>query len=115
MKAVHGYIRQSLAEHVIGELVSAGCHTISVIDVRGIVDTQEVKNLDYSIALAQRFEHVTKLEILATDEDAERWASVIEQSARTGQPGDGLVCVLPIESAVRVSTGESGERMLDGR
>jgi nitrogen regulatory protein P-II 1 len=112
MKAIHSYIRQSLAEQVIGALVSAGCTTISVIEVRGIADHQEVKDLDYSVALAQRIEHVTKLEIVASDENADRWASVIASSARTGHPGDGLVCVLPVESAARISTGETGERAL---
>jgi nitrogen regulatory protein PII len=115
MKAIHAYIRQSLAEHVIAELVAAGCCTMSVLDVRGVVDHRDMKDLDYSIALAQRIEHITKLEILATDENAARWAAVITHSARTGQPGDGLVCLLGVESAARLSTGETGDSALADR
>ena len=106
MKAIHCYIRQSLAEHVIAELMAAGCHTISVIDVRGIGDEQ-VEDLDYSIALAQRIEHVAKLEIVASDDDAERWALLIGRHARTGRPGDGLVCILPVETATKVESGSN--------
>lgn len=109
MKAIHGYVRQSLAEHVIAELIAAGCHTMSVLDVRGIADEQAVRDLDYSVELAQRIEHMTKLEIIASDGDAERWAVLIGRHARTGRPGDGLVCILPVESATRV---ESGSNML---
>jgi nitrogen regulatory protein PII len=113
MKAIHAYLRRSRAEHVIRELVAAGCHTISVIDVRDIIDHEEMKDLDYSVALAQRIEHVTKLEIFASDGNAARWAGLITASARTGQPGDGLVCVLPVEWAARVGGDEVGEHALD--
>jgi len=36
----------------------------------------------------------------------------ILKHARTGQVGDGKIFVLPVESAVRVRTGEDGEDVL---
>ncbi|MBM4447624.1 MAG: P-II family nitrogen regulator [Chloroflexi bacterium] len=35
---------------------------------------------------------------------------VIANSARTGDMGDGKIFVLPVENAVRVRTGEVGEK-----
>lgn len=102
MKAIHGYIRQSLAEHVIAELIAEGCHKMSVLDVRGVTDVHAVKDMDYSVALAQRIEHLTKLEIIASDADAERWAALIAHLAKTGRPGDGLVCILPVDIVLRI-------------
>jgi nitrogen regulatory protein PII len=37
---------------------------------------------------------------------------VILRHARTGEIGDGKIFVLPVEEAVRIRTGESGEKVL---
>jgi nitrogen regulatory protein PII len=36
----------------------------------------------------------------------------ILRHARTGEVGDGKIFVLPVEQAIRVRTGESGEQVL---
>ena len=113
MKAIHAYVRRELAEHVIAALVEAGCHTFSVLDVQGIAHDVASVALDYSVSLAQRVEHVIKIEIIASDADAARWARLISQAAHTGHPGDGLVSVLPVDSAIRISTKEEGNRALE--
>lgn len=112
MKAIHAYVRRGRAEHVIAALVSSGCHTFSVLDVRGIAHEVDDTELDYSVALAQRVEHVVKIEIVARDADVSSWAAVIVKEARTGNRGDGLVSVLPVESAVRIATGDEGDGAL---
>ena len=112
MKAIHAYVRRGRAEHVIGALVSSGCHTFSVLDVQGIAHEVDDTELDYSVALAQRVEHVVKIEIIARDADAASWASVIVKAAHTGHRGDGLVSVSPVESAVRIATGDEGDDAL---
>ena len=112
MKAIHAYVRRGRAEHVIAALVASGCHTFSVLDVRGIAHEVDDTELDYSVALAQRVEHVVKIEIIARDADAASWASVIVKAARTGHRGDGLVSVFPVEAAVRIATGDEGDSAL---
>ncbi|MDR1077548.1 MAG: P-II family nitrogen regulator [Propionibacteriaceae bacterium] len=47
-----------------------------------------------------------KLEILCRDAAVDQIIDVIVQTARTGQVGDGKVWVTPVESAVRIRTGE---------
>jgi nitrogen regulatory protein P-II 1 len=49
-----------------------------------------------------------RLDILVLDDDAESMVEVIEKSARTGTIGDGKVWVTPVESVLRVRTGERG-------
>ncbi|MBW2348419.1 MAG: P-II family nitrogen regulator, partial [Deltaproteobacteria bacterium] len=34
---------------------------------------------------------------------------VIQERARTGEIGDGKIFILPLEDAIRIRTGESGE------
>jgi len=49
-----------------------------------------------------------KIEIVLTDELAERAIEAITRAARTGRIGDGKIFVLPIEEAVRIRTGDRG-------
>ena len=50
--------------------------------------------------------------VAAPDAQAVEVAQRIAQVARTGQPGDGKVLVVPIETALRIATGETGEDAL---
>ena len=43
---------------------------------------------------------------MVNDEDASILADAIVKSARTGAIGDGKLWITPVESAVRVRTGE---------
>ena len=49
-----------------------------------------------------------KLEILVADAVAEEVVSAIVDAARTQTIGDGRIWVLPVDSIVRVRTGERG-------
>ena len=50
-----------------------------------------------------------KLEIACADDKVDEIASAIQKSAHTGLRGDGKIYVLPVESALRISTAECGE------
>lgn len=50
-----------------------------------------------------------RLEVLARDEDAEDVVRTIVSSARSGRIGDGKVWVVPVDTIVRVRTGERDE------
>lgn len=102
MRALHAYIREHLADNVIGSLQSAGCHTLSVLEVRGISPGVGRDATEPSAALAQQIERVVKLEIVGSDDETAEWASVIQSAARTGRAGDGLVCIMPLLSAVPI-------------
>ena len=40
---------------------------------------------------------------------ANQTVNVIQESAGTGQIGDGKIFVLPVEDAIRIRTGEKGK------
>jgi nitrogen regulatory protein P-II 1 len=48
----------------------------------------------------------TRVEVVVDDGDAGRIVDVIVEAARTGKIGDGKVWVTPVETVVRVRTGE---------
>ncbi len=110
MKEIKAYIKPHMLSKVTRALQKVeGLTGMSVIDVRGFgrgrakgaADSTGEDLLDYSLRV--------KIEIVCKDERAEEIVSLIEKTAHTGLRGDGKVFVTPVETAVRISTGERGE------
>jgi nitrogen regulatory protein P-II 1 len=53
-----------------------------------------------------------RVEVICDDEDAETLVDVIVKASQTGRIGDGKVWVQPIDTVVRVRTGERGSDAL---
>jgi nitrogen regulatory protein P-II 1 len=53
-----------------------------------------------------------RVEILVDDPDADDVTGIVTKSAQTGRIGDGKVWVVPVDSVVRVRTGERDESAL---
>ncbi|MGZ4803375.1 MAG: P-II family nitrogen regulator [Acidimicrobiia bacterium] len=54
----------------------------------------------------------SRIEVLVPDGDAEKVATTIVEAARTGKIGDGKLWILPVETTVRIRTGELGDDAL---
>jgi nitrogen regulatory protein P-II 1 len=50
-----------------------------------------------------------KIELVVLDEDVSVVIDAIVSNARTGETGDGKIFVLPVETVVRVRTGDRNE------
>jgi nitrogen regulatory protein P-II 1 len=53
-----------------------------------------------------------KIELVVLDEDVPVAIDAIVRNARTGEIGDGKIFVLPVESVVRVRTGDRDENAI---
>jgi nitrogen regulatory protein P-II 1 len=53
-----------------------------------------------------------KIELVVLDEDVPTAIDAITRNARTGEIGDGKIFVLPVESVVRVRTGDRNENAI---
>ena len=53
-----------------------------------------------------------KIELVVLDEDVPMAIDAIVSRARTGETGDGKIFVLPVESVVRVRTGDRNENAI---
>lgn len=58
------------------------------------------------------FKEKIRIEIVTPDEKASRIVETLVHFAHTGHSGDGKVFVWPVESAVRIQTGEKDEAAL---
>ncbi len=98
MKEVKAIIQPFMLNHVLNALHQIeGLPAVTVSEVRGI-DTGR-----------GRFEQVvkSKLEIMVPDELTEAVVRAIQAHAHTGKAGDGRVFIIPIESSVKIRTGEA--------
>jgi nitrogen regulatory protein P-II 1 len=53
-----------------------------------------------------------QLNIVLSDHNVEKTIETIRQAAFTGQTGDGLIFVYPVEDVIRIRTGERGREAL---
>ena len=70
--------------------------------------TEVYRGAEYTVELLPKF----RLEILVDDEDVDDVIDVIVRAARTGKIGDGKVWSVPVETVIRVRTGERGQEAL---
>ncbi|XGI84005.1 P-II family nitrogen regulator [Halorutilales archaeon Cl-col2-1] len=109
MKKVEAVIRPEKIEDVKESLSDAGYPSMTVTDVkgRGLQEgvTQSWRGEEYNVDFLNK----TRIEIVASEEDVDEIVDVIADSARTGDIGDGKIFVSPVETAVRIRTGEEGD------
>ncbi|HZO91697.1 MAG TPA: P-II family nitrogen regulator [Chthonomonadaceae bacterium] len=112
MKKIEAIIRPMKLDEVKIALGEIGVTGLSVSDVRGSGrqrgHRESFRGADYVIDLPMK----VKIEIVARDEDVDEIVSTIEVHARTGEPGDGKIFVLPMDEAVRIRTEERGDDVL---
>ena len=112
MKKIECITRPLKLEAVKDALAEIGIVGMTVTEVRGCGKqrgrTERYRGAEYVVALLPK----VKLEIIVPDDDVDQVVEVIATTARTGEIGDGKIFVLPVEQAVRIRTGESGEEAI---
>jgi nitrogen regulatory protein P-II 1 len=93
----------------VREALEAACvKGLTVTDVQGFGrqrgHTEVYRGAEYQVAFVPK----VRLEILADDADADTIIDTIVTSARTDKIGDGKIWVTPVETVVRIRTGERG-------
>lgn len=108
MKKIEAIVRREALSAIQGALVEVGYHGMTVTEVRGHGKqrglVQQWRGQEHRIEFLPKI----KIEMVVLEEDVGKVIAAIVRSARTGEIGDGKVFVYPVESAVRVRTGEAG-------
>src|SRR5690606_29144096 len=106
MKMVVAIIKPFKLDDVREALSEVGVTGITVTEVKGFGrqkgHTELYRGAEYVVDFLPKL----KLEIAVVDEQVERVAEAIMQSAGTGKIGDGKIFVMPLEQAIRIRTGE---------
>ena len=108
MKLVTAIVKPFVLEDVKGALEQIGVLGMTVSEVQGYGrqkgHTEVYRGAEYSVDFVPK----VRVEVVADDTLADKVVDAIVESARTGKIGDGKVWVTPVESVVRVRTGERG-------
>jgi nitrogen regulatory protein P-II 1 len=112
MKLIVGIIKPFKLDDVKDALKELGVQGITVSDVQGFGrqrgHTEVYRGAEYTIDFVPK----VRIEILVDDGDVQRVTDKLVETARTGKIGDGKVWVVPIDSVVRIRTGEAGSDAL---
>jgi nitrogen regulatory protein P-II 1 len=105
---VTAIIKPFVLEDVKSALEQLGVLGMTVSEVQGYGrqkgHTEVYRGAEYSVDFVPK----VRIEVVTDDPTAEKVLDAIAETARTGKIGDGKVWVTPIETVVRVRTGERG-------
>ena len=108
MKLITAIVKPFKLDEVKAALQEVGVAGITVSEARGFGrqggHTETYRGTEYKIDFVPK----VRIEVLAEDDDAERVAQQLIETARTGKIGDGKVWILPVDAVYRIRTGEAG-------
>jgi len=109
MKLIEAIIKPFKLDEVKEALSEIGIEGITVSEVKGFGRQKGHTELYRGAEYVVDFLPKVKLEIAISDELVPKVIETIEMTAKTGRIGDGKIFVIPLESAVRIRTGEKGD------
>lgn len=112
MKRIESIIRPERLQAVQDALDTLGASGLNVTEVKGCGRqkgyTEAYRGSSANISLLPKI----KVETVIQDDIVDKAIAAITEAARTGETGDGLIFVAPVDTAVRIRTGESGEEIV---
>lgn len=114
MKLVTAIFKPSRLDAVIDSLGEAGVSGLTVSEVRGYGrqqgKTEVYRGAEYEVRLLPK----VKIEVACSDTEVDRVLEAISAPANTGTIGDGKIFVTPMDTVIRIRTGERDEQAVGG-
>jgi nitrogen regulatory protein P-II 1 len=108
MKLITAVVKPHQLDAVKEALQAFGVHGLTVTEASGYGrqrgHTEVYRGAEYTVDLVPKI----RIEVVVADDDADDVIEVLVKAARTGKIGDGKVWSVPVETVVRVRTGERG-------
>ena len=112
MKKIEAIIRPFKLEDVKVALVNAGIVGMTVSEVRGFGrqkgQVERYRGSEFTVEFLQKL----KVEVVVDDEKVKSVIEAIAEAAKTGEIGDGKIFVSPVDSVIRIRTGDLDEDAL---
>lgn len=110
MKKIEAIIKPFKLEDVKSALAEIGIQGLTVSEVKGFGrqkgHTEIYRGSEYAVDFLPKI----KIEIVLADAQVAAVRDAIVKAAKTGKIGDGKIFVSPVESVLRIRTGETGEQ-----
>ncbi len=112
MKMITAIIKPFKLDDVREALSDMGVKGLTATEVKGFGrqkgHTELYRGAEYVVDFLPKI----KLEIAVADDQVDAVIEAITGTAQSGKIGDGKIFVMPVEQAVRIRTGESGDEAL---
>ena len=109
MKLIIAVIKPFKLDDIRDSLKDIGVQGLMVSEVKGYGrqdgHSEIYRGAEYTLSFVPKL----KLELVLADKDVSKAVDTISEIANRGKIGDGKIFVLPVESAVRIRTGEKNE------
>ena len=112
MKKIEAIIKPFKLDEVREALSEIGVMGMTATEVKGFGrqkgHTELYRGAEYIVDFLPK----VKLDLLVSDQTAEKVVDTIVKIARTGKIGDGKIFILNVDDAVRIRTGERGDKAI---
>ncbi len=112
LKKIEAIIKPFKLDEVKEALGEIGIQGLTVIEVKGFGRQKGHTDLYRGAEYVVDFLPKIKLEVVVPEELVQKVVDAVKQSAKTGKIGDGKIFVTPVDEAVRIRTGETGENAI---
>ena len=109
MKKIEAIIKPFKLDEVKEALQGIGIQGLSVTEVKGFGRQKGHTELYRGAEYVVDFLPKVKIEVVLADDMVDQAIDAIVDAARTDKIGDGKIFVSPIDQAIRIRTGETGE------
>lgn len=108
MKLITAVVKPHVLDGVKDALNQIGVQGMTVTEVKGFGrqggHTETYRGAEYKVDFVPKL----RIELVVDDPVAAQAVEAIQESARTGNIGDGKIWVTPVETLFRIRTGEAG-------
>ena len=108
MKLVTAFIKPFKLDDVKEALTAAGVSGMTVQDVNGFGRQSGQREVYRGAEYEVDFVPKARIDVIVGEDIVDAVIGAIEESARTGEIGDGKIVVTPVDEVVRIRTGERG-------
>jgi nitrogen regulatory protein P-II 2 len=109
MQLITAIIKPFKLDEVRSALTALGVQGMTVTEVKGFGrqkgHTEIYRGAEYAINFVPK----VRIDVVVSSDLTDKVVAAIQETARTGQVGDGKIFVSPIERTVRIRTGETDE------
>jgi len=109
MKKVEAIVKPFKLEDVKEALAGIGIQGMTITEVKGFGRQKGHKELYRGAEYVVEFLPKMKIEIIVPDDIVQQTVKAIVDAASTGRIGDGKIFIYPVDDAIRIRTGESGD------
>jgi nitrogen regulatory protein PII len=109
MKMIVAVIKHFKLDEVKDALTKAGIQGMTITEVKGFGRQKGHVEIYRGTSYEVRFIPKLKIEVAVSDDKLEEIVTVIQQSAHTGEIGDGKIFIYDLKDVIRIRTEERGE------